>query len=220
MFDDPITCPCAVADGACGDREGDKAALTWCVEKMTVGEKLTVWVPQKNTLHNNSFLEMLSRDRQVVLETGRGGGSYRAQGPVLAFYPDAAELADICATRGMTALAVLTWSAPLLTWAEEVNAETVGPWTEERPSAPVMDADVVAELELISQRINHSNSIGGGGYDKRDVVQPLMKLHEAGHRFDPQAMTEWAVAHGWRGDNPKYLGQYAEKINRGSRLRW
>ena len=220
MFDSPITCPCAVADGACGDRDGDKAALRWCVERMTEGEKLTVWVPQKNTLHNNGFLQVLAQDNLVELETGRGGGFYWANGPVLAFYPDATELGDICATRGMTALAVVTWSFPLLTWADEVNAETIGPWTEARPAAPVMDAEVVEELELISRRINHNNTIGSRGYDKRDVVQPLMKLHDAGHHFDPQAMTEWAVAHGWCGDNPKYLGQYAERINQGSRLRW
>lgn len=220
MFDDPIACPCAVADEAWANRDGDKAALTWCLEQMTEGEKLTVWIPQKNTLHNNSFLERLSQNRQVILETGRGGGLYRAKGPVLAFYPDATELADICATRGMTALAVVTWFDSLLTWAEEVNAETIGPWTKQRPAAPVMGAEVVIELEWISRRINHNNTIGGRGYDKRDVVQPLMKLHDLGHHFDPQAMTEWAVAHGWRGNNPKYLGEYAQKINQGSRLRW
>ena len=66
--------------------------------------------------------------------------------------------------------------------------------------------------------INHHNTISAGR-DKRDVVQPLLRLHDEGIILPPKKMAEWAVAHGWCEENPKELIDLAKKINRGVRPR-
>ena len=62
--------------------------------------------------------------------------------------------------------------------------------------------------------INHNNTISAGR-DKRDVVKPLLRLHDAGIILPPKKMAEWAIAHGWRRGNPKELIELAKKINKG-----
>ena len=127
----------------------------------------------------------------------------------------------------MTALAVVQWSSPLETWAQEVNAEIVhtfepvadrGPLPGLEPEAELIPT-IVDALERITQMINHNNTISAG-LDKSDVVRPLLRLHDEGIILPPKKMAEWAVAHGWRRGNPKELIDLAKKINNGVRPRY
>ena len=223
MFERPIDYPCAIADQT---KEGTQAALRWARQRTGAGQVLTLWVMQRGILNRTEFLQDLSKHEGVDLEIAIGKDIHRVNGPVLAMYPDAEDLAYPAGARGVTALAVVQWSSSLETWAQEVNAEVVhtfepvvdrGSLTGLEPEAELTPT-IIDALERITQMINHHNTISVGR-DKRDVVQPLLRLHDAGIILPPKKMAEWAVAHGWRRGNPKELIDLAKKINRGVRPR-
>ena len=223
MFEKPIDYPCAIADQT---EEGARAALRWARRHVREGQRLTLWVPQKRTLNNNEFLRDLANREGRDLTIAVGKDVYRVNGPVLAMYPDAEDLAYPAGARGVTALAVVQWSSPLETWAQEVNAEVVHTFEPvvDRGSFPGLEPEaeltpaIVDALERITKMINHNNTITAGR-DKRDVVQPLLRLHDEGVILPPKKMAEWAVAHGWRRGNPKELIDLAKRINNGVRPR-
>ena len=223
MFEKPIDYPCAIADQT---EEGARAALRWVGGHVQEGQQLTLWVPQKNTLNNNEFLRNLAKREGQDLAIAAGKNVSRVNGPVLAMYPDPGNLAYPATARGVTALAVVQWSSPLETWAKEVNAEvlhTCEPVVERMPligsePEPELIPAVVHALEGITQMINHNNTISAGR-DKRDVIRPLLRLHDNGVPLPAKKMAEWAVAHGWRSDNPKELIEWVRKINSGVRPR-
>ena len=218
-----IDYPCAIADHT---EEGVKAALRWARQHVGAGQMLTLWVAQRGILNNNEFLQEQSKRDGVDLMIAVGKDVHRVNGPVLAMYPDAEDLAYPAGAMGVTALAVVQWSSPLETWAREVNAEVVHTFEPvvDRGSLPGLEPEaeltpaIVDALERITQMINHNNTITAGR-DKRDVVKPLLRLHDAGIILPPKKMAEWAVAHGWRGGNPKELIEMAKKINKGVRPR-
>lgn len=223
MFERPIDYPCVIADQT---KEGTQAALRWARQHTGAGQVLTLWVMQRGILNRTEFLQDLSKHEGVDLEIAVGKEVHRVNGPVLAIYPDAEDLAYPAGARGVTALAVVQWSSSLETWAQEVNAEVVhtfepvvdrGSLTGLEPEAELTPV-IVDALERITQMINHHNTISVGR-DKRDVVQPLLRLHDAGIILPPKKMAEWAVAHGWRRGNPKELIDLAKKINKGVRPR-
>ena len=82
-----------------------------------------------------------------------------------------------------------------------------------------MDSEVVDGLEQITKVINHNNTIAARGFEKSRVIEVLLRLHDAGLDLPPTQMMEWAAANGWRGDNVKELGRYAQAINGGKRPR-
>ena len=215
-----IDYPCAIADFT---DEGVEAALQWARQHVGVGQMLTVWVMRRGILNDNRFLRDLLKDEGIAV----GKDVYRVNGPVLAMYPDAENLAYPAGAMGVTALAVVQWSSPLETWAREVNAEIVHTFEPvvDRGSLPGFEPEaaltptIVDALERITQMINHNNTISAGR-DKSDVVRPLLRLHDEGIVLPPKKMAEWAVAHGWRRGNPKELIDLAKKINNGVRPRY
>lgn len=223
MFAGTIDYPCAIADHT---EEGVKAALRWALQHAVAGQMLTLWVMQRGILNNNEFLRDLSKEEGADLEIAVGKDVYRVNGPVLAMYPDAEDLAYPAGAQGVTALAVVQWSSPLETWAQEVNAEVVHTFEPvvDRGSLPGLEPEaeitptIVDALERITQMINHNNTISAGR-DKRDVIRPLLRLHDDGVPLPAKKMAEWAVAHGWRSDNPKELIEWVGKINVGVRPR-
>lgn len=218
-----IDYPCAIADQT---EEGAKAALRWARQHVRAGQMLTLWVAQRGILNNNEFLKEQSKRDGVDLTIAVGKDVHRVNGPVLAMYPDAEDLAYPAGAMGVTALAVVQWSSPLETWAREVNAEIVHTFEPvvDRGSLPGLEPEaeltpaIVDALERITQMINHNNTIAAGR-DKRDVVRPLLRLHDEGITLPPKKMAEWAIAHGWRRGNPKELIDLAKKINNGVRPR-
>ena len=215
MFERPIDYPCTIADQT---KEGAQAALRWARQHTSAGQVLTLWVMQRGILNRTEFLQDLSKHEGVDLEIAVGKEVHRVNGPVLAMYPDAEDLAYPAGAQGVTALAVVQWSSPLETWAQEVNAEivhTFEPVVDRGPlPGPEREAEliptIVDALEWITQKINHNNTISAGR-DKRDVVRPLLRLHDEGIILPPKKMAEWAVAHGWRRGNPKELIDLAKK---------
>lgn len=224
MFEQPINYPCAIADQT---DEGAEAALQWLIKHMKDGEELTLWVVQKRVLDSNDFLRNLVKYEGKGLKIVFKVPIYRANGPVLVMYPNIENLAYSTGAEGITALAVVQWVDQLEIWAKEVNAEivhTLKPEVDWRSncgmsSEPELTPEIIEGLQRITSAINHSNTIAGSGYDKDETVRVLLQLHDAGIELPAKRMAEWAIAHGWRSDNPKELMTWAKKINSGTRPR-
>ena len=212
-----IDYPCVIADHT---EEGVKAALRWALQHVGAGQVLTLWVMQKGILNNN--------EEGADLEIAVGKDMYRVNGPVLAMYADAENLAYPAGAVGLTALAVVASPHELDTWAEEVKAEVVhsidsnGSDTFElsgiRPE-PALVPEVIAGLKQITTLINHNNTIAAG-YERDQVVKVLRQLKRGGYDLPAKRMAEWAVANGWRHGNPKELIKLVRKTNDGVRLRY
>lgn len=223
MFEKKPEYPCAISDFS---EEGCIAAFRWCCSHLQGNQFLTLWTPQKRTLRSNLFLESVASDRRVKSTTPRDG-IYRADGPVLAMYPHPDDLGSVVDGTGITALAMVTWAYPLDTWARETKSEVLVPpsFDDETRAAhrltveEPMDSEVVDGLEQITKVINHNNTIAARGFEKSRVIEVLLRLHDAGLNLPPTQMMEWAAANGWRGDNVKELGRYAQAINGGKRPR-
>ena len=225
MYTRTIDYPCAIADHT---EEGVKAALRWALQHVGAGQVLTLWVMQKGILNKNKFLPDLLKDADVDLAIAVGKDVYRVNGPVLAMYPLADELAYPAGAEGVMALAVVRWSDPLDTWAAEVKAEVIhsidssGSDTFELSGItpePALVPEVIAGLKQITILINHNNTIAAG-YERDQVVKVLRQLKRDGYDLPAKRMAEWAVAHGWRRGNPKELIDLAKKINNGVRPRY
>ena len=225
MYTRTIDYPCAIADHT---EEGVKAALRWALQHVGAGQVLTLWVMQKGILNKNKFLPDLLKDADVDLAIAVGKDVYRVNGPVLAMYPLADELAYPAGAEGVMALAVVRWSDPLDTWAAEVKAEVIhsiddnGSDTFELSGItpePALVPEVIAGLKQMTILINHNNTIAAG-YERDQVVKVLRQLKRNGCDLPAKRMAEWAVAHGWRRGNPKELIDLAKKINNGVRPRY
>lgn len=223
MFASPIDYPCAVSDQS---DEGQDAALRWVLDHLEDDQVLTVWVVQKSVLSSNDFVRNLASHCNVEVAVGRGSGHFAANGPVLAMYADADDLGKITSARGITALCVVQWSDRLRTWIAETGAAVLHELDldeADREFLGVADAvelppAVVEALKSVTRVVNHNNTISAG-YEKDIVVRALLRLHDQGVELPSQEMKEWAAAHGWRGDNPKRLAEFAERINKGARPR-
>ena len=225
MYTRTIDYPCAIADHT---EEGVKAALRWALQHVGAGQVLTLWVMQKGILNKNKFLPDLLKDADVDLAIAVGKDVYRVNGPVLAMYPLADELAYPAGAEGVMALAVVRWSDPLDTWAAEVKAEVIhsidssGSDTFELSGItpePALVPEVIAGLKQITTLINHNNTIAAG-YERDQVVKVLRQLKRGGYDLPAKRMAEWAVANGWRHGNPKELIKLVRKANDGVRLRY
>ena len=143
---------------------------------------------QKGILNKNKFLPDLLKDADVDLAIAVGKDVYRVNGPVLAMYPLADELAYPAGAEGVMALAVVRWSDPLDTWAAEVKAEVIhsidssGSDTFELSGItpePALVPEVIAGLKQITILINHNNTIAAG-YERDQVVKGLFAFKGVG----------------------------------------
>lgn len=215
MFETQISYPCAVSDQT---EEWYSAAYDWVKSRLDEEHHTTLWVPQKNILNNNEFLKLLSNDEDVHIVTGKEGRIYEAHGPVLAMYPESADLGKITYGRGVTALCIVQGLvAPLETWIQETSSEVLHDFTFQIEE-PVLTPEVVGGLARITKRVNHNNTIAAG-YEKKQVVSELLRLHDTAEDLPPHRAMQWCAAHGWREDNLKKLGRYIQEINNGSRPR-
>lgn len=223
MFAKPADYPCAISDQS---DDWHAAAIRWILSHLRKGQYLTVWVSQKSVLSANAWVSDLTSSRRVKIAVGRGSGFFTANGPVVALYADADDLGKITRAQGITALCVVQWADQLSTWVKEVDGTVLHELEldeEDRRlwglgGAVELDPELIASLESMTRLLNHNNTISAG-FEKRVVVRELLTLHDAGHRLPAQEMKEWAVAHGWTGDNPKRLAEFATRINGGARPR-
>lgn len=58
-----------------------------------------------------------------------------------------------------------------------------------------------------------------GTMDRRDAIDILMRLHDAGHRYDPEALYTWSLAKRLERLGAERLRDFATRVNSGKRLR-
>lgn len=197
------------------DQAGVRGA-EWLMEQP--GQKL-VLVPQ---LQNYRQHPMARHVRNAVVAK-RGALSGWDRGPVLAPWPTREIVGDLASDlRGRaTAICVLPWGTdPLLTaWlrarrAVSVIDGSVHPEADE----PLLEPVVEAAMTELGQHVNHANALAGH-LDKAFAVHTLLKLHEAGYRWNVDELCGWALAHGFTGSEEDRLRQYVAKVVEGSPFR-
>lgn len=208
--------PTAVSDQS---DEGIRAAIQWCSRHLTEGQQVTVWAKAKRDLTGNELVQAYASRPRVKTAIERGGGLSVANGPVLAMWAHADDLGRITAGCGITALCVVRWGHGLPIWTKETNAEVlyepdfVPSWTR-NPEVADLEPETIEALRRLTSVINHANTVDSG-YEKRDVVKALQGLRAAGRKLDERALTEWAAANGWPGENPQRFGRLAREVAQG-----
>lgn len=218
MFASTSDYPCAITDG---DDRGLAAGFQWCAAHMEEGDSLTLFVPLKSSLQHSDFLRALSSYRDVNVVTSRGTSFISSSGPVLAVWPDMDDLGKITRSGNrVRALCVAAWVEDWVRpWVAATEAEILGDshaWDD--LLQPGLDPVVHEAMKSLTLTINHNNTISAG-FEKDQVVGILLALHNAGYELDGETLQGWALANGWRGQNPQRLAKYAADINNGKRPR-
>lgn len=219
MFDRTVQYPCAVASH---DEAGVSAAIQWCLRHMQEGDTLTVWTALKSNLKNHRRLdELVAKYSDVHHVTGRGGGFITGTGPVLMAWPRMDEIAKLVQgsadqIRGLCVISgYKDWIRP---WVTATQPEILGDGSAWVTKTPALHPVVAAALDDLTHTINHNNTIAAG-FEKDQVVGVLLALHGSGYELHGRSMEGWALAHGWSGENPRKLGEYANAISAGHRPR-
>jgi hypothetical protein len=183
-----------------------------------IGGQPLLYVPGRRNVGADPAIERLSK--QLPTSTWKTLTSTRwSGGPVLAAWPDRKHLADIDGHTRTTALCVIGWSDDdtagwLAAYQPTLLASADAPTTAPAISDPV----VVEGMKRLTAMVNHANNLAGP-LDKRDAVDVLMRLRDAGHDYDPEALYAWALAHGWNPRGAERLRELASKAAAGTRLR-
>ncbi|MCB4207494.1 hypothetical protein [Arthrobacter sp. UM1] len=221
MFETEFQGPVAIAQGS--THEGVAEGVLWADEQMRPGQKVTCWFPSQATYTGELTPRSLDRTPGFQVCISKDVTILNASGPVLAFYANPKDISRLMATRDMTALCVLYWSDPLETWSELLGAQrltthidpTRGLGREEEP--PLTDGMIEA-LDNTGTQLNQSNSVDGG-YEKRDLLNGLKNLKTEYGQLPASRMAQWAMARGWKRDNPMRLEQMVKDLNAGKQLR-
>lgn len=222
MFEMPIDYPCAVADES---RKGCDAALEWVKSHQGDDKSITLWVPKKKMVNNNHFLQEVRSTQDVQVFSGYEDDFFEANGPVLAMYPRVDDLGKVIGALRITALCLVRSPRELDTFVAEAGAEVLSDLSVNEGTVKLMDdcepplsPEVVAVLEQLTLGLNHNNLLKLNA-EKTRVVSALLKLYDDGYVLPSSRMTQWAAAHGWFGDAPKVLGDFARRISNGERPR-
>lgn len=62
-------------------------------------------------------------------------------------------------------------------------------------------------MKDLDRHVNHANALAGG-IDKAFAVHTLLKLHEAGYRWNVDPLCGWALARGFTGAEEEHKRQY------------
>lgn len=74
-------------------------------------------------------------------------------------------------------------------------------------------------LDYLNSFLNRNNTIGTNGYEKKKVIEQLLRLHDEGIYLPVEAMGIWAENNHWKDKNVQHLMRYAEQINNDVRPR-
>jgi len=218
MFERTRDYPTALTSSSAGNADAVKAAVSWLLTKAReIGGQPLLYFPGKSNMSAEPLLEQLSqRVSTATWRTLRGGKVGWSGGVVLAAWPDEQHLAEIADDRRTKGLVVLAWSDnDVAGWAAAAQPEVLNPDVEVG-TASVCDPVVAKGLETLTALVNHGNALAGT-LDRRDAIMVLQKLHDGGHRLDPDEVYAWSLAHGWPARGALRLKEIASRIAAGSR---
>ena len=178
-----------------------------------------MYVPRKQHLDHTAVAPLV-RTRDTQVETWRTWHGTHWDGPVLAAWPGAKELAAADEASGVTALCVLLWNRREVdAWRLATGAEILGAVDSEAASSlPYLDPVVRVALRHLVTMVGDSRSLSGA-FDRDLAVDTLLHLHDAGYRLDPDGLYVHALALGCRAGAADDLKTYAARIDGGTRMR-
>ncbi|MDR1186262.1 MAG: hypothetical protein LBK95_02200 [Bifidobacteriaceae bacterium] len=215
MFESDTGYPRAVASSG-GD--GLQAAVNWVWARLGDGQTLMLFIATKKQIDRDPPLRRLASSPRVEVSTPRDYGHAANRGPALAVWARMDDLGTILARLpGITALSVAAWDEdrlrPWVAFAKPEILTGASTWAADS-GAYGLEPAVEEAMRRATRAVNHNNAITGGD-EKETVLRELLVLHRAGHRLDGPTLQGWALANGWRGDNPKQLASYADQITGG-----
>ncbi|MDP3713796.1 MAG: hypothetical protein Q8R60_15075 [Mycobacteriales bacterium] len=219
MFERVRDMPRAIVAHKADDPLAYERAAQWTLaHSQRLGGHPLLYAPGKRNFQDEPVLVSMSKRVTVAtwktLSNARWGG-----GPVLAAWPTQKHLADIDGDRRTSALCVLSW-APTDTaaWASAHQPERLSPGAPADPPPTIADPVVVEGMKTLTVLVNHANNLAGA-MDRRDAVNVLLTLHDAGHQAEPDELYAWALANGWPAGGATRLKEFAVQIAGGHRPR-
>ena len=86
------------------------------------------------------------------------------------------------------------------------------------PASSIPNAIVIEALKSLTSSVNLGTGLGHPS-DHDAAVWTFRALMEAGVPFDPDEVRAWAASHGWRMAAADELGDFAQRILDGRRIR-
>lgn len=219
MFERMRDIPRAIIAHKADDPLAYERAVQWMLgQGQRLGGQSLLYVPGKDNFQDEPVLLALSKRVTVAtwktLSNARWGG-----GPVLAAWPTEKHLADIDGDRRTSALCVLSWAPnDAAAWASAHQPEQLSPGAPAAAPPTIVDPVVGEGMKTLTLLVNHANNLAGS-MDRRDAVNVLLTLHDAGPRLEPDEMYAWALAHGWPAGGATRLKELAVQIVDGRRPR-
>lgn len=212
--------------------EAIEAALRWVTEQDSDNPVL-VSVMDKKALAASDLLTRLHAKKKITIDTRRRVPRHSWKGPVVGAAVNSLDL-DRIPFHGATAVCLTPWGinydspktidAPitkLRPWVTGTDAVGVGgqiAWSDGLESDGVLsevEADIV---ESGTSFLNFANPLDSG-FEKRDLVNALRRLHQHSGTINLDALQAWAWSQGWGGRHIAVLMDIAGKINKGRIIR-
>ncbi len=211
--------PRAFAGSSAGDGAAIRRGISWLSKRsVTHGGQPLLYVPGRRNLDADPTLKRLSEQIKTATWRTLSGAGWTG-GSVLAAWPDRRHLAEIDGDRRTSALCVIGWSdGDTVAWLAAFNPKLLASGPAAATAPAISDPVVLEGMRTLTTMVNHANNLAGT-MDKRDAIDVLMRLHDAGHRYDPEALYTWSLANGWNASGAERLRDFATRINSGKRLR-
>lgn len=161
--------------------------------------------------------EIVAEDVSLVLMPRSKRYFEFSDGPILAVWVRDRELEVIDDYRA-PAICAITWSEGNIDAWKAAWGPTDLRSGQASAAATVDDPVVVAALESLSATVNLSSGLGHPS-DRDAAIDTFKILQGSGHLFQSAAVRAWAASHGWRAEDASELGELAQKVIEGRRLR-
>ena len=140
-----------------------------------------------------------------------------SEGPILAVWVRDREL-EVIDDLGAPAICALTWSEGNIDAWKEAWGPTDLRSGEASATATIDNPVVEAALKSLTGSVNLSTGLSHPS-DRDAAIGTFRILQRNGEVFSSAAVRAWAASHGWRADDASELGDLAQKVIEGRRLR-
>lgn len=211
--------------------EAIRAALRWVIEHDS-DHRILVSVADKQALAASGLLTQLNSRNKIKIDTRNRRPRRSWNGPVVGAAVNSYDL-DRLPFHGATVVCLTSWGvnydapktidapmAKLRPWVVGTGAVGVGgqvAWSDGLDSDGTLSEDEADIIESGTSFLNFANSLRSG-FEKRDLVNALRRLHQHSDGINLDALQAWAWSQGWGGHHIADLMEFAGKINAGKKI--
>lgn len=195
-------------------------ALKWLAERQKeVGGEILVLAPGLKNLGYSAVINEFRGSLRCASEATFKKHSYEwSGGPALALWPTAKLLDLLDDHHGTNAVAAVPWLLKdLETWSRARRPVDLLGVSEQRLEPEIPDPVVRIAMEHLTGSVNLSTGLVHPS-DKAHAVETFKILLKGGHRWSPDGLQAWALAHGWDSRGAADLRKYAKGIQDGRRF--